>query len=169
MSEHAIPKQQFRFTGKHMAIYMIAFFSVIIAVNVFMATLASKSWTGLIVKNSYVASQQYNDELNRASQQASLGWHSSLAYGEGMLIMTLRNAKGETLALDHAVAEIGRPAFEQQDKVLDFIPVTGGSNKITINLEQGIWFIRIKGVLGNQTYRRDARINVGKNGVGKVE
>ena len=39
---------------------MLAFFGVIIAVNVVMATLASTSWTGLVVENSYVASQEFN-------------------------------------------------------------------------------------------------------------
>ena len=48
------------FTGRHMLAIMLAFFGVIIAVNLVMATLASKSWTGLVVKNTYVASQQFN-------------------------------------------------------------------------------------------------------------
>ena len=47
----------FRFTGFHMLACMIVFFGVIVAVNLTMATLASQSWTGLVVKNSYVASQ----------------------------------------------------------------------------------------------------------------
>lgn len=169
MNENAKLEQQFRFTGKHMAIYMIAFFGVIIAVNFFMATLANKSWTGLIVKNSYVASQQYNDELDKASKQASLGWYSLLTYAEGMLILTLKDENNQPLVFDEVMAEIGRPAFEQEDKVLQFMPVTGGSNKIAISLEQGVWAVSIKGVLGDKTYRRDARIYVGSNGVGQVE
>ena len=55
--------KQGEFTGRHMAIIMVAFFGVIIAVNLTMATLASRSWTGLVVKNSYVESQKFNSVL----------------------------------------------------------------------------------------------------------
>ncbi|RWK14298.1 FixH family protein, partial [Mesorhizobium sp.] len=48
------------FTGRHMLAIILAFFGVVIAVNLTMATLANTSWTGLVVENTYVASQQFN-------------------------------------------------------------------------------------------------------------
>ena len=54
---------------------MLAFFGVIIAVNVVMATLASTSWTGLVVENSYVASQEFNRKAEESRAQAALGWN----------------------------------------------------------------------------------------------
>ncbi|TGV41583.1 cytochrome oxidase, partial [bacterium M00.F.Ca.ET.168.01.1.1] len=36
------------FTGRHMLVIILAFFGVVIAVNLTMATLASTSWTGLV-------------------------------------------------------------------------------------------------------------------------
>ncbi len=45
---------------------MVAFFGVIIAVNVTMATIAIASWTGLVVQNSYVASQEFETQAPRA-------------------------------------------------------------------------------------------------------
>lgn len=48
------------FTGRHMLATILTFFGVVIAVNLTMATLASTSWTGLVVENTYVASQQFN-------------------------------------------------------------------------------------------------------------
>ena len=50
----------FELTGKHVAMIFCGFFGIIIAVNVSMAMLASSSWTGLVVSNSYVASQKFN-------------------------------------------------------------------------------------------------------------
>ena len=50
------------FTGRHMLAIMLAFFGTIIAVNLVMAIFASRSWTGLVVKNSYVASQEFNEK-----------------------------------------------------------------------------------------------------------
>lgn len=49
------------FTGRHMLAIMLAFFGVIIAVNGVMATFATRSWSGLVVENTYVASQQFNE------------------------------------------------------------------------------------------------------------
>ncbi|TIS18850.1 MAG: cytochrome oxidase, partial [Mesorhizobium sp.] len=48
------------FTGRHMLISILAFFAVVIGVNLTMATFAHRSWTGLVVENTYVASQQFN-------------------------------------------------------------------------------------------------------------
>lgn len=53
-------KGKWRFTGYHMIACVVSFFAVIIFANVTMAWFASSSWTGLVVKNSYVASQQFN-------------------------------------------------------------------------------------------------------------
>ena len=63
-----------RFTGWHMAMIMVAFFAVVVAVNFTMARLAIASFGGTVVDNSYVASQQYNGWLAKARRQAALGW-----------------------------------------------------------------------------------------------
>ena len=54
------PARPREFTGKHMLVIMFAFFGVIIAVNLTMATFAHTSWSGLVVQNSYVAGQHFN-------------------------------------------------------------------------------------------------------------
>lgn len=161
-------KQEFRFTGKHMLAMMLAFFGVIISVNFYMATRASSSWTGLVVKNSYVASQQYNGELARASEQKARGWHSNVSFAAGTLAFTLYDKEGNILTLENATAEIGRPVFEQEDKTLQFMPVSTGGNKIMLHLAEGIWFIKITGVVNGNTYRRDIRMSVGDSGKGKI-
>jgi nitrogen fixation protein FixH len=44
---------------------MVAFFGVVIAVNLTMARLAIGSFGGVVVENSYVASQKFNGWLDR--------------------------------------------------------------------------------------------------------
>ena len=63
-----------RITGWHAAAALIAFFGVVIAVNVTMATFATRTFGGVVVENSYVASQKYNDWLAKAERQKQLGW-----------------------------------------------------------------------------------------------
>jgi nitrogen fixation protein FixH len=48
------------FTGRHMAITIVGFFLVVIVVNLAMARMATSTFGGVVVENSYVASQHYN-------------------------------------------------------------------------------------------------------------
>ncbi|MER8389332.1 FixH family protein [Mesorhizobium sp. M1380] len=43
----------------------LAFFATIIIVELTMAVLASRSWTGFVVKNSYVESQEFDRKATR--------------------------------------------------------------------------------------------------------
>ena len=169
MSTHKSVLAPRELTGKHVLLIMFTFFGIIIAVNMMMATLASKSWTGLVVKNSYVASQKFNIELKEAKEQAASGIHSELRYNNQVLVFLLKDADGETLAAENLTAEIGRPAFEQADQELSFLRNAEDSYKLIIQLEPGIWMIKITGQTSNESYRRDARIYVDENGNGRVE
>ena len=62
------------FTGWHMTAIICSFFGVVIAVNVVMATLASTTFGGTVVDNSYVASQNFNRWIAAGRAQAALGW-----------------------------------------------------------------------------------------------
>lgn len=169
MSNAAKETSNFEFTGKHMALIMVAFFGVIIAVNLTMARLATTSWTGLVVKNSYVASQHFNDELIQAQAQREAGLFSDLAYKDGMLTFMLKDETGAPLVGTDLVAEIGRPAFEQADTVLALVPVGDTLHQLPLSLEPGVWAVKITGVTNGFNYRRDARIFVDANGNGRLE
>ena len=160
----------FRFTGYHMAACMIAFFGVIIVVNVSMATMASRSWTGLVVKNSYVASQKFNEDLAASAQQAATGWRSVVAYGDGVLTVEMSNWNGAQPQVQDAVVHFGRPAFEQQDRSVP-VPIVQGSHQIALPLAlaSGDWFVRFEAKVNGKPYRRDVRLDVSKNGQGIVQ
>ncbi len=158
-----------RFTGYHMAICMVLFFSVIIAVNLTMAVIASKSWTGLVVKNSYVASQEFNEKLAVAEHQHALGWRSTLKYQSGTLAFSIRDEVGNPILADTVTIKIGRPAFEQEDKTLSLTSDQIGTFSIGHHLEPGDWSLQIDAFAGGKNYRRDARIDVSANGIGVVE
>ena len=61
-----------RFTGWHMTAIMFAFFGVVVSVNMLMATLATRTFGGTVVENSYVASQSFNRWLAEARAQDRL-------------------------------------------------------------------------------------------------
>lgn len=150
----------FTFTGRHMLAVMIAFFGVVIVVNATMAVLASKSWTGLVVKNSYVASQKFNEELEAARKQKALGWKSDIAYSRGVLSITLADKNGEAVILDGLFGVAGRPTSESQDRSFQLAHRGRGTYSAYLYLDDGIWDVRVAGSLGDTAYRRDLRLQI---------
>ena len=70
-----------RFTGRHMLVLMLAFFGTVVAVNLLMAMLATRTFGGTVVDNSYVASQSFNSWLEQGRAQRRLGWTAAVELG----------------------------------------------------------------------------------------
>lgn len=168
MSQHASATTG-KFTGWHMLIIMVLFFGVIITVNMTMAVLAGRSWTGLVVKNSYVASQKFNDELLEAKRQQARGWKSGLAYTAGQLSFELQDREGRPVVLTDMKAAVGRPASEQQDHTISLAHVGGGKYRADTKLAPGHWMVKVQGGSGERAFRRDARLFVGKEPTSKAD
>ncbi len=148
-----------RFTGKHMLIIMLCFFGVILAVNLTLATLAAKSWSGLVVKNSYVASQNFNEKLSAAARQAQTGWQSRLTQSGGGLELYLSERGGAPLAGLNVTAVIRHPINEQLDRKTLFRPQAPGRYRSDLRLPVGLWEIEIRAARGAQpAYIRIFRI-----------
>ena len=131
------------FTGRHMLIAMLAFFGVIIAVNVTMAIFASSTWTGLIVKNSYVASQDFNAKLEKAKAQAAMGWTSKIALEGEELELTIADAKTRPLAALTVVAKVYRPVAEAEDHSVALSELRPGVYGAKVDLKSGLWEVAI--------------------------
>lgn len=98
-----------RLTGGHVALMLIGFFAVVVAVNLLMATLATRTFGGTVVDSSYVASQRYNEWLKQGREQAALGWTLSTSVGaDGRLRVSVADA-GRPLGSAHITARIEHP------------------------------------------------------------
>ncbi len=160
---------EFRFTGKHMLICMVLFFGTIIAVNFTMAYLASGSWTGLVVKNSYVASQSFNTELLAAKEQTKTGVRSEVSYQNGLVTVALF-AKGEIAkSLKNGSLWAGRPASEHLDRTVAVSCGTKGSCAAKLDLAPGAWMLRLNGSVDGRPYRRDLRLWISGDGRARTE
>ena len=84
------------FTGRHMAILVISFFGVIISVNIGMAVISSVSWTGLVVDNSYIASQEFEEKRLAHEAQLAAGWQSSFSHADGTARLIVADAANWT-------------------------------------------------------------------------
>lgn len=151
-------------TGWHVLAAMVGFFGVVIAVNVTMAVLASGSWTGLVVANSYVASQHFNEGLRAAEHQRALGWASHFAYRNGRVTLTIRDRDGNPVTGGVLSAGFGRPADDRDDMRLDLAEIAGGVYAANAELKPGVWAARFEGEAAGEPYRRDLRFHLDAGG-----
>lgn len=151
-------------------VLVLSFFTVIILVNVTMAVLANRNWTGLVVKSAYVEGQAFNQKIADARAQAARNWHSQLSFDQGVLRFSIHDAQGQTLAFEQAKIKIGRPAFEQQDLVLTVTRDSSGGLSGAQDLATGPWALSIEAVSASgQIYKREAQIFVREDGKGILQ
>ena len=149
------------FTGWHMLALMIAFFGVIIGVNVFMAVSATRTWTGRVVENSYVASQQFNTKLALARTRTAAGWEGGLDYAGGALRFTLVDGAGKPVALDTVTIAVSRPVGVVGDRTVTLARAGDGSYTVPIDLDTGVWNAAITAAVpGEPDYEHRARLVV---------
>lgn len=155
-----VPRQ---FTGRRMLAVMIGFFGVVIAVNVALAVLASTSWSGLVVENSYVASQHFNEDLAQAHRQQALGWRSTMSYAGGGLHFDLTDRDGVPLPGMTVEATLRRPTHEGEDRHVVLTSSTGGGYGVALDLQKGAWNADVAAVdtLGRH-YQRAFRLWAGE-------
>jgi nitrogen fixation protein FixH len=145
------------FTGWHMLAVTVAFFAVVIAVNIVLAVSAATTFPGLVVENSYVASQHYNELLAEARAQQAAGWRLELDAPAGTVEARLSDAAGAPRRGLTVTALAARPSTEGEDRVLTFAEA-GAGYRADQPLADGQWQIdleaRADGVLAFRELRR---------------
>jgi len=157
------------FTGRHMLIIMLCFFGAIIAVNLIMAYIAGNSWTGLVVKSSFVASQEFNGNLEKAKAQKALGWTSDVTYQNAAFTLALKDRNGKPIAIDSATFKIGRPTFEQKDHMLELRAGAAFKHTAGDDLQPGLWDIQVQAEAAGIAYQRNLRILITPDGRGILQ
>lgn len=127
------------FTGRKMLICMVAFFAVIILANVIMMTFAVRTHTGVVVPNSYVASQDFNKKVEAARVQNAMGWRSEIAYAGGAVRLALTDKSGAPLRGLAVAGVVGRTVTDADDRPLAFHPLGPGVYRADADLGPGAW------------------------------
>ncbi len=127
------------FTGRHMTMILIAFFGVIIAVNLMMARFAMSTFGGKVVENSYVASQHYNDWLALAAAQDRLGWKQEVAIGADRHLRLGLRKDGAIVDSVRLSATLSHPLGRAAPRDLRVAPVGDGSFRSVEPLPDGRW------------------------------
>jgi len=139
-----------QFTGKHMAAVLVGGFGVVIAVNFAMASVATSTFGGTVVDNSYVASQHFNSWLDAAERSRELGWQVQAArQQDGTLAVTLDGAPQGATVSGLARHPLGR----QADVELEFSSDADGIYRSSQALSDGRWTLRLKVESAGEVWR----------------
>jgi nitrogen fixation protein FixH len=127
------------FTGRHMWLLVIGFFGVIIAVNVGMAIVASTSWTGLVVTNSYVASQEFEEKRLAHQAQKAAGWQATFTYSPGHAKLIVIDSAGDPIDLGAVTLKVNRPVGGHDDQAVALERALDGGYAAPLHLAAGVW------------------------------
>jgi nitrogen fixation protein FixH len=143
-------------TGRKVAAIFVVFFGVVAAVNFTMARFASSTFGGVVVENSYVASQKFNGWLDAAKAQQALGWQVSLArLPDDRVALRIAGAGPAGLTL---VGQARHPLGRAPDQALDFAVASDGAFVSRQALPAGRWLVRFEARQGSATYRDELEL-----------
>lgn len=136
-----------KLTGWTVLMIAVGAFGIIIAVNLTLAFKAVQTFPGIEVKNSYAASQAFDDAREA---QLALGWDVSARYGDGVLEISMVGPDGAPAEVAEMVALVGWATSTRDDVTPEFTR-KGAVYATPLALTDGNWNIRLKAVAANGT------------------
>jgi nitrogen fixation protein FixH len=144
------------FTGWHMLAVVLLFFGVVIGANVVLAVTATGTFPGLVVHNSYVASQEYNDLLAEARTREGVAWRMDLDAPDGVVNVRFVDGDGRSQHYLLVTALAGRPSSALEDRAIEFIETAEGYRSPE-PLSPGLWEIDVEARRGGEVVFRELR------------
>lgn len=134
-------------TGRQVLIGTVAAFGVIVAANMTLAVNAVRTFPGLEVKNSYVASQEFDAARNA---QEALGWDVRAAVDGDTLRLSFVGSDGEPVRPMITQAILGKATHVRADRTPEFT-WTDGVFLAPVDVESGNWNLRLVAVAEDGT------------------
>lgn len=129
----------FRFTGWHFLAVIVAFFAVVIGVDVSFAVAAYRTFPGEVSVTPYEDGILYNRTLAQLSAQEKLGWKAAAAAEPGAVVLFMRDRDGKPLAGLHATGKLERPATETGRINVHLRETAPGRYEARLGRETGAW------------------------------
>lgn len=126
-------------TGRRVALIALAFFLAFLIPNIVLMWTAIGSFSGLVVSDSYTASQQF-DRLRAA--QAALGWTVEIDHANDVLSLSITDDAGHAVRPAALDVTVGRPTTARSDQALT-LEATPGGYAAHAPLAPGRWRVEI--------------------------
>lgn len=142
-------------TGRKVTAIFVVFFGVIMVVNFTMAHFARSTFGGVVVENSYVASQHYNKWLDAAAAQQKLGWSATLARLPDDRVAVRFTGAPEELTVS---AMARHPLGRSPEQALAFERAADGAFVSTKAVAPGRWMVRLAAQAGDAKWREEQEL-----------
>ena len=134
-------------TGRGFFMIFASFFMVIGAVNAVLAVQAVRTFPGLEVANSYVASQSFDRDR---TAQLALGWTAAAAVHRGVLCVSITDAQGVPVQTAEIGGTFGRATSVRDDQTPAFV-FDGQAYCAPVLTSGGNWNLRLVAHAGDGT------------------
>lgn len=134
-------------TGAKVLAIAVTFFVTVMSVNIYMASRAVSTFSGLEVRNSYIASQHFDRDR---SAQLDLGWSVAAEVREGQLILAITAPDGEPAEVAAIGGVFGRATHLREDQYPDFT-YDNGVFLAPVTTEPGNWNLRLDATAADGT------------------
>jgi nitrogen fixation protein FixH len=137
-----------RLTGRSVFVMLIAFFGLVMIVNVVMIDAAISTFGGVDTPSSYQAGLNFKKEEAEANAQRALGWevdgHFSPA-GSGLSTLTVKivDKTGEPVSDVDVAARLEHPVDVRRDVVFAMNPMGHGTYAAAAQVAAGQWRLDI--------------------------
>lgn len=143
------------FTGKHMALVFVGGFGIVIAVNLVMASFAVSGFHGVVVENSYIASQKFNGWLDKADESRALGWEvRPERRADGRVMLTTGGVPADAAI----TADLRRPIGAKDFASLTFAPDGDGRWLSNRPVADGRWTMRLAIAAAGQDWAGESEL-----------
>lgn len=153
-------------TGRLVLASVLAFFAVIVAVNMLMATLAVSTFGGVETRNAYQAGLSFSREIASAREQAARDWHVEAKLSpwtpEGVTVdVAPRDAKGRSIGAVEVTVTFVHPASRRQDIATALTPIATGAYRGSAAVSRGQWDLVVEVARdGARLFRSKSRIQI---------
>lgn len=158
-------------TGRRVFLWLAAFFILVAIMNLVMAYLGNRSWTGLSTDQAYEKGVNYNAVIGEAQEQAALGWSvrfepASVTSRDGervtaRIAFDIAGRDGVVLDNLQVSARIQRPTSEVLDQTVEFASLDGRHFEAEPTFPlRGQWDVYLTAANSQGTYRVRHRIQL---------
>jgi nitrogen fixation protein FixH len=152
-------------TGRTVLICLIAFFGVVIGVNLTLAKFAIDTLPGTEVDSAYSASLSYEREIGAAREQAARAWKVNAhvargADGRAEVRVEARDRHGSPIQGLNFTSRLERPADRRADRPVDLAAAGSAAYRGEVAaLAPGLWDLVLEGdVAGKRLFLSKNRI-----------
>jgi len=152
-----------KLTGRGVFVWLLGFFGVIIAMNVYFITVSARTFRGEDEQKPYLQGVEYNDTLARRVRQQGLGWQATVSAQRepGGVVAVLVRMKSHDHIVQPGVklaGELRHPADENRDHDLRFVEAAPGFYRAeTRGVAPGAWDVLLH-AQGNVPFEADRRL-----------